>query len=636
MKMGRLIHQQVMQLRWHVLACFGLVMVLPIEEGLINLKDGHGFYASALSLGLPLTAAPLLAGLIACGNVQADLDDRRYLFWRARPVSVTGFMAIKFAVGLILSLLVIASPVVFMWATGGMADARRTEHGFDAYMINAFLISIMAYSLCFLCNVLIRKTARAWLVGMALMCLTMLMPFMLPLQMKDVRSDFLAVVTAIFVSIILGAALIGAILSLVAAARNWHLKTNLKGLLWAAASVVFLLLLLVSRQVANIKELDEKVVYNPINGIKNIDGRLLLQCQPKQPLASSPDKQVYENYYIAAENGQIRFMPIENKKLRDRLFIYVPEMPTYEKDGHEYSNHAIGDFELMANEHGLFIYSVYVDTRREKPERKRQLYGYAYLRCYQLNNSKPKLVSEVDLSEFLEDSGLYPRCLMRRLGDKIAVIVNKSAIVVKLAKDGQFKVIEEKPGKINRWSYQFNSQVDTMGIPRIPLETLDEDEIIRLSVDLITYYDYNSRLFFSRVDKRDGQYVFAMCSQNAILRYDITKWDNEKIECRLRDYRSFTLLERALGDTWYFDFKNFVRDGKLYTYDRHSLMVFDIRSDRIRKLGHYFQPGAIEDIKVLDDGNILLLLSEYRHKNWKPAIDRLEHWGTLQLLENPQ
>lgn len=357
-----------------------------------------------------------------------------------------------------------------------------------------------------------------------------------------------------------------------------------------------------------------------------------MECQPIQPLDSNPCNWSFENYYVTAENGQIQFETVDNEILRHRGAIFAPERE-YEKGGHHYTQNVMGDVELMANENGLFLYSLYVDARREKHDRNRLLYEYAYLRCYQLTNTRPELVSEIDLTEFIEEPGLYPRCVMRRMGDKIAAVVNKSGIVVELTQDGHFKVIEKKRGQIARFPYGFDPQVKVLNISLIPLETISEEDRMRLSIDLYTYYDYNSRLFYSRIDKQGERYVFAVCSRNEIIRYNIISWDTEKIECHLKDYRSFTMLERMLGDTWYYDFGNFVKDGKLYCYDRRSLMVFDIRSDRIRKLGHYFRPQRIENIEVLDDGNIVLLMCDHRGK---PHPVTGQRRGSLKLLENPE
>lgn len=86
MKVSGLVYQQICQIRWHVLACLGLVMVLPIEEAFVNLSAGDGFFSRHM-VALSVMFTPLLAGLIACANVQADLNERRYTFWRSKPVS---------------------------------------------------------------------------------------------------------------------------------------------------------------------------------------------------------------------------------------------------------------------------------------------------------------------------------------------------------------------------------------------------------------------------------------------------------------------------------------------------------------------------------------------------------------------
>ena len=65
MRLARVIHQQVMQLRWYFLSCLGLVMVLPLEEAIINLRGGEGFYSDSLWI-LSIMFSPLLMGLIAC------------------------------------------------------------------------------------------------------------------------------------------------------------------------------------------------------------------------------------------------------------------------------------------------------------------------------------------------------------------------------------------------------------------------------------------------------------------------------------------------------------------------------------------------------------------------------------------
>ena len=48
MNTRRFIHQQVMQLKWQFWACLALVMALPLEEAVVNFKEGTGFHSAGL------------------------------------------------------------------------------------------------------------------------------------------------------------------------------------------------------------------------------------------------------------------------------------------------------------------------------------------------------------------------------------------------------------------------------------------------------------------------------------------------------------------------------------------------------------------------------------------------------------
>ena len=163
MNTRRFIHQQIMQLKRHFLACLGLIMVLPLEEAAVNLKDGLGFYSSELG-AISLLLAPLLGALLACANVQADLDHNRDVFWRSKPVTAIRFMSGKFLVGLILALLVLVCPCLFVGITMGLAGIKTT-FAVGSYLACVSLILLSTYSVGFFCNVLIRKTAQAWLIS---------------------------------------------------------------------------------------------------------------------------------------------------------------------------------------------------------------------------------------------------------------------------------------------------------------------------------------------------------------------------------------------------------------------------------------------------------------------------------------
>ena len=132
-----------------------------------------------------------------------------------------------------------------------------------------FLLSTVTYTLCFGANVFIRNTARAWLVGMLITgFFIFILPFLLPFKLIDINSLFsLKIISVIALFVIIWFFLI----SLFAAQYDWHLKTNLKGLLWVIAGIVFVLFMSFSSQVANIKVLDE-IEVQPLNQLVSETG----------------------------------------------------------------------------------------------------------------------------------------------------------------------------------------------------------------------------------------------------------------------------------------------------------------------------------------------------------------------------
>jgi hypothetical protein len=272
-------------------------MVLPIEEAVVNLKAGDGFFSSSMTF-LAVMFGPLLAGLIACANVQGDLNEKRYIFWRSKPANVKLFIALKFFIGLVVSLLVLACPVVFAI----LSNIIWNGEGIDRYVPLPILIAVMTYSLCFACNVLVRKTARAWLIGMLLAGFLLVLPFILPLNCRDFVSDVTLPMLGTYLAIMLIASSSAFVFALYATQHDWHLRTNLKGLLWVGAGLVFVLLMLFSSQVANIKVLQEEEI-----GPSPSWGRPLR-------LARVGDRLIFqEQSYVDIDKGRISLSPVSGE-----------------------------------------------------------------------------------------------------------------------------------------------------------------------------------------------------------------------------------------------------------------------------------------------------------------------------------
>lgn len=623
MRVSGIIHQHICQLKWHLLACLGLIMVLPIEESIVNLKVGDGFFTTAMTFPA-VFFGPLLTGLIACANVQADLNDKRYIFWRSKPANVNLLITLKFFIGLVASLLIIACPVLFSLITNIIWNEKGIEKVlFAFYGSLPILISVMSYSLCFASNVLVRKTARAWLIGMLMVGFLLVLPFMLPLDLKDFMDDALLLTFRLYLLIILVASAGAFVFALFAAKYDWHLRTNLKSLLWVGAGLVFILLMLVSSQVANIKILQEKEIK---------------ESHWRRTMDYAGSKIVFLGHsYVDTDKNSISLNSISRSPYFGtgnlRPWIEGYRVMSYPRDGRLYKN--VGD-DIYS-----FVILAYYHTEGRGSTLKR-FYEKIYLRSYKHTGESWMPVCDLDISDCLTRRIDIIRIAMRLIDNSLIACVNDSCVVVDTTDPGELKLIEKKLDVLRKYipSHFINSE-EEFTIPLIPIEKIGLQERIKLSIDLNYmfewgYYGINDIFESSIVDVLDGKFTFCFIRHEEVARYDVTRWDDEKIYCKFSALRPFTILE-VVTDPPGHRSPNFVKNGKFYCYDYHNLMVFDIRSNRrIRKLGHFVRMDyQIDDMVVLENGNMLISVQ------WNPenfGINRLkkEDRYYLYLLKNPE
>ncbi len=597
MRARAIIHQQVCQLRWHLLACLGLIMVLPIEEAVVTFRAGDGFHSVGLAIGAAMFG-PLLAGLIACANVQGDLSEKRYIFWRSKPANVKKLMALKFFIGLILSLAIIACPLVFAVVSSSLCGKDLNDDLSLKYSAPVLvIIAVMTYSLCFGCNVLVRNTARSWLIGMLLAGFVLVFPFMLPLGFKDVVSDVGLRAWGFYPATILVTSVAAFVFALYAAEHDWHLRTNLRELLWVGTGLVFLLLILFSSQVANIRVLDEKEIESPWQpySLDKVEGKPIFQGRS----------------YVNASKSSIsldRFIDKSNPGIKYRLAWRTGNryFRTYPRTG--------GLYKKSGND--LYAFVIHSHYRREKNYKDlyENLYENLYLRSYKLTSGSWKQAGELDLSDCLTSKTKYPLAAMRLIDNTLVVCVRGSYVVVDVTDPAEPKQIDKKLDVLNvligSRRLEYEDRQREFSIPLVPLEQITTEERIKLSIDLRyrLSHPHNNIYESSIVDIHDGKFAFFSVSDREVARFDVIRWDREKVYCKFSSARPFTILEGMTGATSYLIDHTFVENGKLYLTRLNTLLVFDVRvSRRIRKLGHFVRMDwHIEDLAVLDNGNMLL------------------------------
>ncbi len=616
MNTRRFIHQQIMQLKWHFLACLGLIMVLPLEEAVVNFKAGDGFYSSGLT-ALAIGFSPLLAALLACSNVQADLDEKRDIFWRSKPVSIGRFIMGKFVLGLLLSLLILVCPFLFSWVSTAWVSETLGYH--LPYVAGLSLVLLLTYSVCFFCNVLIRKTAQAWLIGVAVTLLSLLLTCILPLNIKDITTDFVLFksMMILFWVVTLGLSGVMFIGAILAVRRNWQFHTNLRSLLWGGAALIFILALLLGHQMTNIKVLDEKTIISDDGDLGgdflNRSGKLIMEGYPTA-------------YEVSTNDGTLRIQPrtVDLEDVRQRARRFAPYDVPKELRPHFDFAWTLGRqdsrFESVSYRVGQENYSFVLKSyyRSEKgvtrhgTEMETRRYERAYFHCNRLSDGGGEPVSFLDLSDYVQwDKNWWTSvCLVK---DKAIVILNKTCLVVDISDPTSMAVIEQKT--LKRHPIFIRSELGVFDL--LPLETLDREDRIKLSIALA---DWDARVFTDL----EGHISYVLSDRDKIARYDVVEIDGNQIHCQRRDERRVTPLER-IGSFWINE--RVLCNGRLYLRSENCIMVFDVTGLRIRKLGHFERFSSsfyISEMEVLDDGNILLL------------VDKTQNSVHLALLKNPQ
>ena len=612
MRIQGILHQQICQLKWHLLACLGLIMLLPIEEAVVNLTGGDGFHSVSMVI-LAVMFSPLLFGLLACANVQGDLEEKRYLFWRSKPADVRLFMTLKYSIGLIASLIILACPLAFGIISTVIFAQNPIGLKHLYFVPFSILIAILAYSLCFACNVLVRKTARAWLIGMLLAGFLLVLPFMLPLGFRDFVSDVLICTFSSYLVIMLLTSAAAFVLALLATQYDWHLRTNLKTFLWAGAGLVFVVLMLFNSQVANIRVLQEKEIKylrGPFR-LDNVADNLVLGRQSSVNISKIDLSRIDISLSDIQIDPQDVFIRSTFRDDQVRIHPYQWDEGLYKRVGDNLYSFSI--CEQYGQEGGT-------DIHKDALFISHKFTGGAWIQA-----------DLIDLSECLSDRTRYPRMDMRLFDNVLVVCINDSYVVVDVTNPNQLKTLDTRLNALKNLRPHHRDYRKEFGIPRIHVKEIGIEEQIKLSID--RYHGRGDTYNSSIVDVHNGKITFFRTHGYGedIVRFEVTHWDDKKVYYKLSASRPFTLLERLTGK---FDFhETFTQGGKIYCFEKDTLLVFDLRSNGIRKLGHFVQMGCqIEDIEVLDDGRILLCVWQ-KDLNIKGHLHQKRY---LYLLEDPE
>jgi hypothetical protein len=342
-------------------------------------------------------------------------------------------------------------------------------------------------------------------------------------------------------------------------------------------------------------------------------------------------------YDVISRNNTIDLKPINHEPYQAALQQMKAEAKHYEVDKslevrqYPYESDIycqIGDdyytFRLY-----VYYWTEEVTTDEGKLKNVRH-YKNVYLWCWRDIEGGRVSVSRLDLSGYLDADASWRGFGMRITENKAVVLLNDHCLVVDLSIPQSLAVIEDKRLEPSF----FLRGVGAGSFSLLPVESLDLQDRIRLSLVMAGRYQYRGGEVV--VDEQSDPVSYVLISAHeGIDRYVFQKVENESVIFKRLDGRRFTILETLFGSVFaYWGNPQFIQDGKLYLSSGNTLMVFDVAGPRIRKLGHFQRVSykyAIEDVKVVENGNILLL-SRYDVGQGED----LKRTCILQLLKNPE
>ncbi|MGA2233067.1 MAG: hypothetical protein ABSH22_19365, partial [Tepidisphaeraceae bacterium] len=244
---------------WHEIRAFfwiaiGIFIGLPVIGGIEEFAQ-HGHFvllASPWVFGCGAVLAVFVAVGAACRDFHSHLED----FWRSRPVSVTRWLLVKYAVGLGVVLLVCALPLVLEIVI---------DHDLSVVQLLSVVpfLWIAVFSISFLAGCLVRRPAHAAMLALAAMLLVYCLPTVLPplawldiWSITDSRPDWdwnaawswdqLRAIIRVpqLIAFAAGMLAIGGIAlmaALIAVRRDWRLESGRKMMYGSVAGAVLIL-----------------------------------------------------------------------------------------------------------------------------------------------------------------------------------------------------------------------------------------------------------------------------------------------------------------------------------------------------------------------------------------------------------
>jgi hypothetical protein len=576
------------EVQWFFWVAIFVFTVLPCIGAFeaIAVHSEHGF--RPVVSPWVYTFGGVLAVFVAAGATCRDFQGRLEDFWRSRPLNIRQWLTVKYSVGLAV---VILPCVIALAMETNLSDRNQTEITPIVWL--PFFWAAL-YSVTFLAGCLIRRTAHAAMLGLAVMLLFYTLPILIPpLEWMNTQS-----VTAVWYDrvsdhwpvlfsdnqLIFGAgmfaiAFAGRSLALLAVKHHWQIQAGHKLMYGAISTAILIMCISAGFRLGTNLPVLAKAQY-PADEFPSI-----IRCEGNSGYMVTRrwDKPTRaEQYFFRTIKLTPSSVTLGEAQKIDKDFLLPPPWPHGRPVGYvalEYDNET---------DHTWSSELRIIDSRKLPDLRTDQT-----LQLWGIHSSEPRTPGESssDLKTWVQGNRLYV------LGEKI--------VTLDITQPWSPRIISIKPyfrGWTRGWFYP-ETDVAMFSLPQIP--ELPRDSRLKIVLGEGTY---ESRNYWSW-PLRSGNIRYQPYN-NSVSGYRMT--DLTDVAATFHKFGQYhpSLIDRVFGNNQYWSAE--VQDGLLYASGsggqgpfNRRIDVFDARDGKSVRLVAHFAAPQLQDKCPLPDGRIL-------------------------------